>query len=230
MGKTERICDLLEAAYGEPRISPTGRDRRSRSIGSAPLDELVLTVLSQNTTAGNCRQAFASLRERFPTWEDVRTADVREIAEAIYSGGLSEIKARRIKAVLQQIYEERGSLDLAWLACVSTEEAQGYLRRFPGVGPKTAACVLLFVLGRPVLPVDTHVYRVSKRLGLIGPKVSVEQAHAILQEMVPEGRVYSFHVNMVRHGREVCVARVPKCSICALREECDYYARVRAAG
>jgi endonuclease-3 len=218
--KIERICDLLDLAYGKQEFRPH----------NSPLDELVLTILSQNTTAANCRQAFASLRERFPAWEDVRKADVREIARAIYSGGLSEIKSVRIKAILQAIYEAQGSLDLDWLRDVSTREARDHLLRFSGVGPKTAACVLLFSLGRPVLPVDTHVHRVSKRLGLIGPKVSAEKAHELLQKMVPEERVYSFHINMVSHGREVCVAGTPKCMICVLREDCDYFARRGTSG
>lgn len=219
MDKVERICDLLDAAYGKQEFSPD----------NPPLDELVLTILSQNTTAKNCLQAFALLRERFPSWEDVRKADQNEIARAIYSGGLSEIKAARIKSILREIYERQGNLDLSWIEDVSSDEAKDYLLKFDGVGPKTAACVLMFSLGRPMLPVDTHVLRVSKRLGLIGPKVTADQAHDILQKIVPDERVYSFHLNMVRHGREVCVAGTPKCIICVLKEECDYFARIRAS-
>ncbi|MBI2843572.1 MAG: endonuclease III [Armatimonadetes bacterium] len=219
MVKIKRICDLLDRAYGEQVFK----------LHNPPLEELVLTILSQNTTSKNCRQAFSSLRQRFPSWEQVRTAHKREIARAIYSGGLSEIKAARIKSILQEIYDARGSLDLSWLADVSTEEARQYLLRFHGVGPKTAACVLLFSLGRPVLPVDTHVYRVSKRLGLIGPRVRAEESHEVLQAMAPESRIYSFHLNMVRHGREICTASRPKCGICALGKECDYFARNRAS-
>ena len=226
MSRIERICDLLDSAYGKHSM---GRDLKSRPIRGGPLDELVLTILSQNTTARNCRQAFRVLSERFPTWDDARTGDEREIARAIHSGGLSQIKAARIKTILQQIYEAQGNLDLSWLARVGSEEARDYLLRFRGVGPKTAACVLLFSLGRPVLPVDTHVHRVSKRLGLIGPKVSAQQAHKILQDMVPAERIYSFHVNMVTHGREVCVAGTPKCPVCVLKGDCDYVGRVRAS-
>ena len=218
MGNIERICDLLDRAYGKQEFSPH----------NPPLDELVLTILSQNTTAGNCRQAFASLRERFTSWDAVRTADEGEIARAIHCGGLSRIKAARIKTVLRQIHEEHGSLDLSWLHQQSSREAINWLLAFEGVGLKTAACVLLFSLGRPVLPVDTHVHRVSGRLGLIGEKVSAEKAHELLQAIVPEERVYSFHINMVNHGRQVCLARVPKCGICALRKECDYFARLGA--
>ena len=227
MSKIERICDLLDAAYGKLELRP----------GRPPLDELILTILSQNTNRENCQAAFASLRERFPAWEDVRTADEREIADAIRPGGLEAIKAARIKAILQEIYESQGNLDLSWLASRDSREGRDYLLGFRGVGPKTAACVLLFSLGRPVLPVDTHILRVSKRLGLIGQKVSAEEAHEILQEMLMEAvsgrgrpertteeQVFSFHINMIRHGRAVCVAGIPKCSICVLREECDYFA------
>jgi endonuclease-3 len=214
MSKIERICDLLDAAYGKQVMEP----------GRPPLDVLVLTILSQNTSSKNCHQAFASLRERFPTWEDVRIADVRNIADAIRPGGLAEVKAPRIKSILQQIYEAQGNFDLSWLETRDSKEIKDYLLSFYGVGPKTAACVLLFSLGRPVLPVDTHVLRVSKRLGLIDKKVSADEAHEILQKKVPEQRIYSLHLNMIHHGREICVAGIPKCSICLLKEDCDYFA------
>jgi endonuclease-3 len=223
MDRIERICDLLDSAYGKQVFSPH----------NPPLDELVLTILSQNTTGENCRRAFSSLRGRFPTWNGVRLADEREIADAIRCGGLADTKSVRIKTILQEIYGVQGNLDLAWLGNAGTDEAWDYLLRFNGVGPKTAACVLLFSLGRPVLPVDTHVHRVSLRLGLIGPKVSAEKAHEVLQQMViaagtsdATDRVYSFHINMITHGRRVCVAGTPKCSICVLKESCDYFARI----
>lgn len=218
MSKVERICDLLDAEYGEQKFRPH----------NPPLDELVLTILSQNTTAKNCNQAFATLRRWFGGWDDVREAREDDIARAIHCGGLAVTKAARIKAILQQIYRAQGNLELAWLAGEDTESVRGYLLGFDGVGPKTAACVLLFSLGRPVLPVDTHVHRVSIRLGLIGPKVTAEGAHAALQELIPDERVYSFHINMVNHGRAVCVAGTPKCSICNLAEVCDYFARTRS--
>lgn len=218
MSKVLRICSRLNAAYGKKEYSPS----------QAPLDSLILTLLSQNTSSSNCSRAFAQLRERFPLWENVLKSDVNDIAEAIRPGGLAEIKAPRIKAILQQIYEAQGSLDLSWLELKGSNEVRDYLLSFSGVGPKTAACVLLFSLGRPVLPVDTHVLRISKRLGLIDQKVSAEKAHQILQEMLPDDRIYSFHVNMIAHGRAVCAAGAPKCNICTLKEDCDYFARLRA--
>jgi endonuclease III len=219
MSKVERICDLLDACYGRRELQPH----------NPPLDELVLTILSQNTNSRNCAQAFDGLRRRFPSWDEVLSAGEREIAEAIHVGGLSTIKAGRIKSILREIADAQGRLDLSWLAGEDTQKALDYLLAFHGVGRKTAACVLLFSLGRPVLPVDTHVHRVSIRLGLIGPKVSAEEAHDLLQRSVPEDRIYSFHVNMISHGRAVCVAGTPKCDICTLTEVCDYFARTRAA-
>lgn len=217
MSRIERVCDLLDTAYGRQEFKPQ----------HPPLDELVLTILSQNTTGKNCLKAFQSLKISFPEWDHVRTADESDIARAIHSGGLSVVKAARIKAILRQIYEAQGNLDLSWLAGTDSREAMDYLLSFHGVGPKTAACVLMFSLGRPVLPVDTHVRRISMRLGLIGPKVSAEQAHELLQQIVPDERVYSFHVNMLAHGRRVCAAERPKCDICILKEDCDYFARTR---
>jgi len=201
------VCDLLDAGYGEAEWEPH----------NPPLDELVLTILSQNTTSANCRAAFIELRSRFPTWQAVAEAPAERIADAIRSGGLARIKAPCIKAILQQM----GSLDLTWLSEAPVEEARRFLEGFGGVGPKTASCVLLFSLGKPVLPVDTHVYRVAWRVGLI-PKVGAEKAHDLLTGQVPAERVYSFHMNMVRHGRSVCKARRPRCGDCALSGVCDY--------
>jgi len=204
------VCDLLDAAYGEVKW-----ERHN-----PPLDELVLTILSQNTTAANCRAAFDRLRVKFPAWEQVARAGVSEIAEAIRPGGLAEIKAPRINAILEQL-EALGSYDLSWLDKAPMDEARRYLENFHGVGKKTAACVLLFSLGKPVLPVDTHVYRVGWRVGLI-PKVGADRSHELLAEQIPPERVYSFHINMVRHGREVCRARNPRHTDCVLYEVCDY--------
>lgn len=213
--KIARILELLEAEYGRPEWSE----------GEPPLEELILTILSQNTATVNTRRAYASLRERFPDWETVRDADIDDIANAIRVGGLADIKAGRIKEILQRIYEEQGKLDLDWCRSVDSAKIREYLLRFPGVGEKTAACVLLFSLGRPILPVDTHVYRVSRRLGLIGPKVSVEESHRVLQELVPEDRIYEFHVNVIRHGRQVCKAPKPDCLKCVIKGECEYFVR-----
>ena len=216
--KTIQVCDLLDAAYGEAKW-----ERHN-----PPLDELVLTILSQNTTAANCRAAFRNLRDKFPTWEMVAQAPVEEIADAIRIGGLADIKAPRIKAILRQIGAS-GSYNLDWLADVSVEEARRYLEGFPGVGRKTAACVLLFSLGKPVLPVDTHVYRVAWRVGLIS-KIGAEKAHDLLAEQIPPKRVYSYHINMVRHGRGICKAQNPRHEGCVLFDVCDYVKRGTQTG
>lgn len=219
MSWIERICDGLDGCYG----------RREWERGKPVLDELIYTILSQNTSAKNCDEAFRELSERFPTWADVMAARTEDIAEAIRTGGLANRKAPRIKLILERVFERQGNLDLEWIADAPESEALGYLLEFDGVGRKTAACVLMFGLGRPVLPVDTHVHRVAMRLGLIG-SVSADAAHDLLSEIVPRDRVYSFHVNMVAHGRRVCHARGPECPKCVLREECDYFAEPSRTG
>lgn len=156
-------------------------------------------------------------------------APVEAIAEAIISGGLANRKAPRIKRIFEEVFERQGNLDLQWIADRPDAEALGYLLGFDGVGRKTAACVLMFALGRPVLPVDTHVHRVAMRLGLIG-HISADAAHDLLQEIVPLERVYSFHINMVTHGRQTCHARGPECPKCAIREECRYFAEQYQSG
>jgi len=185
-----------------------------------PVTELVLTVLSQNTSDVNTRRSFQRLRDAFGSWEEVAGAGVEEIASAINPGGLARVKALRIKAILEQILRERGSLDLGFLRRRPLAQAKAWLRRLPGVGPKTAGCVLLFGMGRPALPVDTHVYRVSKRLGLIDSRVAPAAAHDILEEMIPPQRVYQFHLTMIEHGRRICRARHPLCWRCVLRDGC----------
>jgi endonuclease-3 len=181
---------------------------------------LIATVLSQNTADVNSHRAFAALVNRFESWESVATADVNELAEAIRAGGLADIKARRIKLILHEIREKHGSLDLSFLDNVGLTEAKAWLRQLPGVGPKTAGCVLLFSLGKPAMPVDTHVFRVAKRLGLIDTRVSVEKAHEILESLVPPKNVYEFHILMVEHGRRACKAQRPRCAACVLRGPC----------
>lgn len=163
------------------------------------------------------------MRERFPTWEAVRDADVRQIREAIRPAGLSEVKAPRIKQALRRVTEQAGELSLRFLNDMSVEEAKAWLTGIKGVGPKTAAIVLLFSFGRPAFPVDTHIHRVSRRLGLIGPRVSREQAHAILEKLVPQRLYYPFHINVIHHGREICRPQ-PRCEVCPLRDLCCYYA------
>jgi len=204
------INQLLAKEYGDRQ------QRRHRD----PLSELIATILSQNTSDVNSGRAFVSLVDTFGNWEEVARANVVEIAAAIRSGGLSWIKAARIKEILRLIQEERGLLDLTFLDSQPISEARAWLRKLPGVGPKTAGCVLLFSLGKPVLPVDTHVYRVAKRLGLIADSVSIEQAHELLEAMILPDDIYLFHMNLVEHGRGVCRSQRPKCAECVLREGC----------
>ena len=187
-----------------------------------PIAELILTILSQNTSDHNSRRAFDSLIKRFGSWEAVARGNVKDIAEAIKLGGLARVKAPRIKQILEQIKAERGSLDLAFLSEMPVAEAKAWLQSLLGVGPKTAACVLLFSLGKPVLPVDTHVHRVAKRLGLIDSRVSAEKAHEILGDMVPAKNVYQFHIHMIEHGRRVCKAQRPLCHRCVLLKGCPF--------
>ncbi|MBC7816753.1 MAG: endonuclease III [Planctomycetaceae bacterium] len=184
------------------------------------LDELIATILSQNTTDSNSGAAFEELRRRFRDWEAVRRASVERVADAIRIAGLANQKTPRIKAVLQRLHEERGELSLEFLHEWPLDEACEYLRRFPGVGPKTIACVLLFACRKPILPVDTHVHRVSQRLGLIGPKTNEAKAHAELARLVPAERVLDFHIQLIRHGRQVCSARTPRCTDCVLLDRC----------
>jgi len=206
----DKIVRLLGHEYGIPQWRPH----------ADPLSELIRAILSQNTSDVNSGRAFQSLMATFSTWEMVEKASSDDIAEAIKSGGLNRIKAERIKRILEGILASRGSLDLEFLRGLSIPEAKAWLKGLPGVGPKTAGCVLLFALGRPVLPVDTHVYRVSRRLGLINSRVSPERAHELLEEIVPPKAIYQFHVNILAHGRSVCRARSPLCRDCVLGEDC----------
>jgi endonuclease-3 len=188
-----------------------------------PVSELVSTILSQNTNDVNRDVAFERLRTRLPTWEAVRDADPEEVVEAIRPAGLANQKGPRIQDALHIITQERGELSLDFLADLPQEEAKAWLTSIKGVGPKTAAIVLLFSLGRPAFPVDTHVHRVAKRTGLIGPKVSREKAHDELERLVDPKDYYAFHLNVIRHGRQVCSSRSPRCEECVLQDLCDYY-------
>lgn len=216
--KAGEVSRRLRELYGQPRW------RNSLP----PLDELVSTILSQNTNDTNRDRAFEALRARFPTWEAVRDAPPQAVIEAIRPAGLANQKAPRIQAVLQQISEERGALDLEFLRSWSLDEAAAWLVRFKGVGPKTAAIVLLFALGMPAFPVDTHVHRVTGRLGLRPAKMSAEAAHSYLADLFPPQSYYEVHLNLIRHGRQVCHARKPACADCALRDLCDYAASLPA--
>lgn len=211
--KSQRVYAILEETYGAKHNHPDGD----------PLDGLISTILSQATSDVNSSRAHRALRAAFPDWEEVIDAPAEIVADAIRSGGLANLKARRIKETLAAIKERRGDLDLAFLDAMPQEEALAWLRALPGVGPKTAACVLLFDLGRPALPVDTHVHRVSRRLGLIGPKVSAERAHGELQAQLDPAQVYEFHLNMIAHGRRTCHAQRPRCEACPLTRLCNYY-------
>jgi len=206
----EEVIELLEQEYGPCKWQPD-RD---------PIDVLIGTILSQNTSDANSGRAFASLKASFDTWEAVASAPAEYIARVIKSGGLSQIKAVRIKQVLKQIEKAHGRISLDSLKSMNMAEVENYLMRLPGIGRKTASCVLLFSLGKPSLPVDTHVFRVAKRLGLINSKVSVEKAHSLLQEQTPPSKVYQFHIHMIEHGRRICHARQPSCNRCILRGIC----------
>jgi len=202
---------LLEA-FGEP-------------VWRTPLpaiDELVSTILSQNTNDVNRDRGFNALRAKFPTWEVVRDAKPEEVIEAIRPAGLANQKGPRIQQVLHSITEERGLLNLDFLAGLPIEEARSWLTKFNGVGPKTAAIVLCFSLNMPAFPVDTHIYRVSGRIGLRPEKMTVEQAHPYLESLFPPETYYAAHLNLIRLGREVCGARKPNCAACPIRELCDY--------
>lgn len=211
--KTKEIHQRLLQAYGEPTWRPH----------LDPISELVSTILSQNTNDTNRDIAYDRLRDRLPTWEAVRDADVDTVIEQIRPAGLANQKGPRIQQALRFVTEERGELNLDFLADLPVDEAKDWLCSIKGVGPKTAAIVLLFSLGRPAFPVDTHVHRVTKRLGLIGEKTSREKAHDELEQLVPAQDYYPFHLNVIRHGRQVCTSRKPHCEDCSLRDLCDYY-------
>jgi endonuclease-3 len=185
-----------------------------------PLDELILTVLSQHTSDLNAERAFAQLRGVYPTWSEVMAAPTPAVADAIRSGGLAETKAPRIQSILRAVDDREGRLDLSRLRDVSDGDARAYLTSLPGVGPKTAAVVLSFALGRDAIPVDTHVHRVSKRLGLIPTNASAEKADRLLHDLVPDGLRTPLHVALIRLGREICKAPTPLCRQCPLKDLC----------
>ncbi len=213
--KIEAVHRQLLEAYGEPRWrNPL-----------PPLDELVSTILSQNTNDANRDRAFERLRDRLPTWEQVRDAPSEDVIEAVRTAGLANQKGPRIQKALRRITAERGVLELDFLADLPLEQARAWLLSLEGVGPKTAAIVLLFSLGRPAFPVDTHVHRISRRLGLIGERVSAAQAHPLLEALAPPEWYYALHLNVIRHGRQICRARKPRCEMCVLSDLCDFYSQ-----
>ncbi len=210
--RAQTVYRILEAVYGIPEWrNPL-----------PPLDELVSTILSQNTNDRNRDVAYQRLRERFPTWEAVRDAPTAEVIEAIRPAGLANQKGARLQEVLRQITAERGSLDLGFLQELPADEARQWLLRFKGVGVKTASIVLLFSLNKPAFPVDTHVHRVSGRIGLRPPQMSAEDAHEYLASLFTPEQYAAGHLNLIRLGREVCHARKPDCPRCPLREVCAY--------
>ena len=204
------VVDALSPEYGpfhwEPRYDPAS--------------ELVYTILSQHTSDINSERAFDNLMATFGSLEAIAAADVADIEDAIRRAGLFRVKAPRIKQVLNEVYDEVGSFDLSFLAEMPLDEAKDWLKCFNGIGPKTAAIILCFSLGLPAMPVDTHIYRVAKRLGLIGKKVTADQAHDILEPMVPPEDVFAFHLHLINHGRQVCKAINPRCGSCVLADRC----------
>lgn len=185
-----------------------------------PTDEMVFTILSQHTSDINSSRAYRRLMETFSSLEAVASADVADIEKAIALGGLAKIKAPRIKAVLNKILELNGELDLSFLREMPLNDAKTWLRQLPGIGPKSAGIVLSFSLGMPAMAIDTHIYRVSRRLGVIGPKVSVDKAHEILEDKVEPEEVFNFHVSYINHGRQVCKAQRPLCPECVVGGLC----------
>jgi endonuclease-3 len=207
------IVQNLERAYGVPVNRWTDWD---------VLDMLVAVILSQATSDANSDRTYDALKRRFPTWDAVLRARESTLADTIRLGGLANQKAAVIRELLRQIKERHGTLNLSFLRDTPTEEAVRYLAGFRGVGPKTAACTLLFACGKETFPLDTHIFRVLRRVGLIPSKCSDQFAHEVLNRLVPTGKFYSFHVNLIRHGRKLCRPRDPLCERCPIVEYCDY--------
>jgi endonuclease III len=227
---TQRTSPSSPVSPWEPPDQPTIRKihrRLSRAHGPLdpprrldPLEELVLTILSQNTSDTNRDRAYEAMRDRFPTWEALARATVGGLVDTIRVGGLANTKAPRILGVLGEIREREGGFDLSWMRSASDEEVEDYLISLPGVGPKTVACVLAFSLARPVLPVDTHVHRVATRLGLLPARASAAAAHRILRDLVPPRLRVPLHVALIRHGRTICKAGRPRCEECPIKDIC----------
>jgi endonuclease-3 len=211
----------LAAAYGERQWHP-----REGEV----LDGLVRTILSQNTSDANSGRAFQALKAAFPTWDEVRTADLQSLAQSIRCGGLAATKAARLQALLQAIYAERGETCLEHLREWSDEDIRAYLGRFPGIGPKTIACLLLFTLGRADFPVDTHVWRLARRLGWVPESSSREATYETLNALVPNEIKYALHVLLIHHGRVCCRPQRPRCARCCLADRCAFYTTSRSLG
>ncbi len=212
----EQTLNLLSHEYGYLECQPNQN----------PISVLVQTILSQNTSDGNSHRAFAYLMASFGNWQDVADASIDEISKSIRPGGLGEIKARYIKQALETIRLKRGNLELGFLKQLTVAEARNWLMQLPGVGMKTASCVLLFSLGMPALPVDTHVFRVAKKLNLIGNNISVDEAHKALESIIPQNDIYTFHILLIEHGRKICKAQRPRCYQCVLQKICPSYEKL----
>jgi endonuclease-3 len=210
--KIRKLSNLLEKEYG----------KKSLKIHGDPLSVLIGTILSQNTSDNNSHKAFANLRSKFKNWDEVRKAGAKKIADTIRSGGLADIRALRIKNILNQIHKENRNLDLSFLRRWRTDRIKSWLKRYKGVGDKTIACVLLFSLKRPAMPVDTHVLRVSKRLGLVPQNSNASKAEVLLEKQIPKNLLYEFHLNLIACGRKVCKAANPLCQDCVLVENCEF--------
>jgi endonuclease-3 len=220
VARLRAILKKLEQAYGSPRWNPN----------HDPLGELVATILSQHTSDVNSDRAFAALRAAYPTWDEVVHAHPDDLATVIHSGGLARLKSRRIQEILHTLKSRQGHVHLDCLMDMPMPAARAFLAEFPGVGPKTIACVLLFACGHPAFPVDTHIYRVTTRLGLLPTGCTAERAHAVLEPLIPPAQVYRAHVNLIRHGRTVCKARLPDCRRCCLHTWCPYPQQSMQAG
>jgi endonuclease-3 len=215
--KARQCIEMLEEVYGKPTASKAD-----------PLDLLVMTILSQNTTEVNSLKAYSFLKSAYPDYEKVLISEELDLARLIRVGGLGDIKAQRIKEALHRIKQDSGSLDLGFLGNMNKEAAMDYLLALPGVGRKTASVVLLFGFGFPFMPVDTHVHRVSQRIGLAAEGASFEETQETLERTVPSLKYLSLHLNLIRHGRSICHARRPLCEECHLRTICDYYLGAQA--
>lgn len=211
--KYEPVAVALAQLYGIPQWRKN----------TPPVDELVNCILSQNTSDINRDRGYDALKVRYPTWEMVAEAPVDELIETIRPAGLSNQKGPRIQQVLRIIHAEQGDYNIDFLNDLSVEEAKAWLTSLPGVGPKTAAIVLCFAFGRPAFPVDTHVHRVSTRIGFLPAGVNADKAHPIMEAIVPPEDYYAFHINLIQHGRSICHARGPRCERCPLTDCCDYF-------
>lgn len=213
--KTQVLIKQLDDHYGLKKWS------RWRE----PVGELVRTILSQNTTDKNSLKAYADLQEAYPTWESIIEADEENIADVIRSGGLANTKAKKIKKALIEIKKQHGSINLEFLANYELSKAEDYLVSLDGVGTKTAACVLIFSFNFPIIPADTHVHRLSNRIGIVEGSTR-EKTQELLQDEIPDKDKYSFHLNLIEHGRKICKAKNPLCDNCFLQDICDYYQEI----